>query len=282
MDVKPVPEIYTREYYQRLFELEDRHWWYIGMREIAAALLSSQPGRRPYLRVLDAGCGTGSSMAWAKHFLGSRIVVGTDIAKEALELCRSRPGLHVVQASVLQLPFRSGSFDLIICQDVLQHLPTDGSDVHVLTEMHRVLRPGGLLLVRANSRLGMWQEATAQDAGFQRYTLPEIVSGIRAAGFIAKRATYANALPAFYASLKRWVQFRFRRNHHLYEGLRIQDTASQHFWLNQFLLLVLKVEAFYLSAPHRRLVFGHSTFCLGLKPPDEATAPSGEVDKVTP
>ena len=272
------PEIYSSEYYQQLFELEDRHWWHLGMREIATALLRSQPHSRSYHHVLDAGCGTGGAMAWVQHRLSAEVVIGVDIAREALELCRSRPGLLSVQGSVLVLPFCSASFDLLVCQDVLQHLPTDGADVRALEEMHRVLRPGGLLLVRANSRLGMWQETTAWDADFQRYTLPEIISRVRAAGFIVKRATYANALPALYASLKRWVQLRSCHQHqhrNLYEGLNIQDTASRHFWLNQLLLWILKAEALYLSAPDRHLIFGHSTFCLGMKPPDETTARPG-------
>jgi len=262
------PEIYSREYYQRLFELEERHWWHLGMREIAAALLPPRGSGRPYLRVLDAGCGTGGGMRWARGVLGARTVIGMDIAREALELCRSRPAGPVLQASVLQLPFRPESFDLLLCQDVLQHLPTDGSDVQALAEMYRVLRPGGLLLVRANSRLGMWQEEAARDADFQRYTLPEIASQVQAAGFVVKRATYANALPALYGSLRRWVQIRFRHHHppRLYEGLGLRDTASRRPWLNRLLLALLKLEGLYLSVSSRGLVFGHSTFCLGLKP----------------
>ncbi len=262
------PQIYSREYYQRIFELEERHWWHLGMREIAAALLRSQGGDRQYVRVLDAGCGTGGGMRWTRDILGARVVIGMDIAWEALELCRSRPAGPVLQASVLQLPFRQESFDLLICQDVLQHLPTDGSDVQALAEMYRVLRPGGLLLVRANSRLGMGQEEAARDADFQRYTLPEIASRVQAVGFVVTRATYANALPALYGSLRRWVQLRFRHRHppRLYEGLVLRDTASRCPWLNRLLLALLKLEGWYLSVSGRGLVFGHSTFCLGLKP----------------
>lgn len=261
------PQIYSREYYQRIFGLEERHWWHLGMREIGAALLRSQGGDRQYVRVLDAGCGTGGGMRWVRDILGARTVIGMDIAWEALELCQSRSAGPVVQASVLQLPFRPESFDLLICQDVLQHLPTDGSDVQALAEMYRVLRPGGLLLVRANSRLGMWQEKAVRDADFQRYTLPEIASRVQAAGFIVTRATYANALPALYGSVRRWVQLRFRRPYpqRLYEGLGLRDTASRP-WLNRLLLAILKLEGVFLSVSSRGLVFGHSTFCLGLKP----------------
>jgi ubiquinone/menaquinone biosynthesis C-methylase UbiE len=270
------PEIYAREYYERLCDLEERHWWHLGMREVAAALLRSRPGNQPYERVLDVGCGTGGGLRWAEERLGARLTIGMDIAREALVLCRARSGQWLAQASALQLPWRSESFDLLLCQDVLQHLPTDGADVHALTEMARVLRPGGLLLMRTNSRLGMWQADTARDADFQRYTLPEVTSRVSAAGFIVQRATYANALPALYASLKRWGELRFQRHHphqrRLYEGLRIRDTASQRAWLHRLLLWIMKAEARYLSAPNRCLAFGHSIFCLGVKPLDVTVA----------
>lgn len=268
------PEIYSRQYYQKIFELEDRHWWHLGMREIAATLLRSPFDHRHYTRVLDAGCGTGGTMQWARDSLEASMVGGVDISLEALELCRSRPGLLLSQGSVPQLPFRAESFDLVICQDVLQHLPTDGSDLQALAEMHRVLRRGGSLLVRANSRLGMWQADTAPDDDYQRYTLPEIVSRVRATGFIVKRATYGNALPSIYAALKRWFQLRLSRHHHqrFYEGLRIPDRASSRFFLNWILVWILKAEAFYLSGRGRSLAFGHSTFCLGIKPPDEPSS----------
>jgi len=269
------PEIYTRAYYERLRELEERHWWHLGMREIATTLLRSQCKHWQSMAVLDVGCGTGGGLRWAEHCLGARMAVGVDIARDALALCQ--PGQWLAQASALQLPLRSESFDLLVCQDILQHLPTDGSDVRALTEMARVLRPGGLLLVRANSRLGMGQGGMAQDTDFQRYTLPELVARLRAAGFIVQRATYANTLPALSASLRRWCQHRVRCHppHHqprLYEGLRMRDTASQHTWLNRLLRWMMRVEAWYLAPVHRRLAFGHSTFCLGLKPPHKNTA----------
>ena len=268
------PEIYSREYYQRIAELEDRHWWHLGMREVASALIRSHPGHTQHWRVLDAGCGTGGGITWAQNILGSKTVMGIDISRDALDLCRRRQSCRLLsQASIVQLPFRNESFDLVLCHDVLQHLPTDGLDKSALAEMHRVLRPGGLLLARANSRLGMWQEETAPDTDFQRYTLQEIASRFEAAGFVVRRATYANCLPGLYASLKRWLHHRssFRHTHHrLYEGLNLGETAFRRYWLNRLLLWIIKAEAVYLSASKRSLAFGHSTFCLGVKPPDAA------------
>lgn len=264
------PAIYSSEYYERLKLLEERHWWHLGMHNIAATLLRGQLGKRQAVRILDAGCGTGGSLMWQQQFSKADAVIGIDIALDALTLGGSRSGLLSVQASVLDVPFRAASFELVVCQDVLQHLPTDGADVRALEAMFQLLRPGGTILVRANSRLGMRQADTRQDADFQRYALPEMIDRLTTAGFVVKQATYANVLPAVYASLKRWLQQRRRAEqaHHrpVYEGLSMRDTAALHPLLNRLLRLVLAAEACYLSKPSRRLAFGHTTFCLGVKP----------------
>lgn len=263
------PEIYSHEYYRRIADLEDTHWWHVGMREIAGRLIKSLDGEGNGMRVLDAGCGTGGAMAWVREVLGASPVIGVDISRHALEFCRGRQvGPQLLQASVLQLPFRDASFDLLLCHDVLQHLPTDGLDGHALGEMHRVLRPGGLLLLGTNSRLGMWQADGARDEDFQRYTLPEVVSRLQAAGFVVKRATYANCLPALYGSLKRWLQRRqgHHQGHRLYEGLSVGGGEFRRAWLNRILIWIMKGEARYLSAPGRALAFGHSTLCVAAKP----------------
>jgi len=267
------PQIYSPEYYQRIFELEGRHWWHLGMREIAAALLRSQPGGRIFVDVLDAGCGTGGGLTWLGETLHPGRLVGIDIAWEAVRIAWSRPGALLAQASLLLLPFPAQTFDLVLCQDVLQHLPTEDADARALAEMYRVLRPGGVLLLRANSRLGMWQRTDARDPDFQRYTLAEIVARVQAAGFVVRRATYANGLPALYASARRGLTLRFglrSPDGRLYEGLPLRDTPARRIWLNRLLMWVLRVEARYLSSG-RSLAFGHSTFCLGQKP--EASGP---------
>jgi SAM-dependent methyltransferase len=85
-------------------------------------------------RVLDAGCGEG---VLVEEFAGRLAIEGIDANYSS---DRIRCG------SLTSLPYESGSFDRALCLDVLEHLTFD-EQPRALAELHRVLRPGGELLV---------------------------------------------------------------------------------------------------------------------------------------
>ncbi|MGW1269968.1 class I SAM-dependent methyltransferase [Streptomyces sp. NPDC002491] len=101
--------------------------------------------------VLDCSCGIGTQ-AIGLALRGHR-VTGTDLSRRAAaraahEAARRNLSLRTAAADMRRLPFPDGRFDTVVCADnSLPHLLTE-QDVHAaLTEMRRVLRPGGLLLV---------------------------------------------------------------------------------------------------------------------------------------
>ncbi len=96
-------------------------------------------------RVLDVGCGTGR---WVrrleKHGLS---VVGIDQSSEMLSLARKRGTLSpMVSGEVQNLPFHDESFECVSAVTVIQHIPPH-EQVRALSEMVRVLRPGGYLFL---------------------------------------------------------------------------------------------------------------------------------------
>ncbi|MBI3270713.1 MAG: class I SAM-dependent methyltransferase [Planctomycetes bacterium] len=99
-------------------------------------------------RVLDVGCGNGYVLErYARS--GRSQAVGVDLTRRAVELTTARLALARVRAGVLQadaerLPFATASFDCICSMGVLHHSP---SPERAVAEIHRVLRPGGRLLL---------------------------------------------------------------------------------------------------------------------------------------
>ena len=54
--------------YRTIYTVEDRHWWYTGMRSITLALLAEAYGERADLDILDAGSGTGAALGYLARF----------------------------------------------------------------------------------------------------------------------------------------------------------------------------------------------------------------------
>jgi ubiquinone/menaquinone biosynthesis C-methylase UbiE len=116
----------------------------------------------PATSCLDVGCGAGRSYAtWLNEHACS--YVGVDVSSKAVELAQE-VGLDArMIGDATDLPFADASFDLVICIEVLEHLfSPDGA----AREMHRVLRPKGVLIasapnavywrLRANLLFGVW------------------------------------------------------------------------------------------------------------------------------
>jgi SAM-dependent methyltransferase len=87
--------------------------------------------------VLDAGCGEGEALARLATILPPR-PAAVDIDPVAVAATRERfPALEVSQASLYDLPFEDGSFDLVLCLEVLEHLRDPAAG---LAELARVSR----------------------------------------------------------------------------------------------------------------------------------------------
>lgn len=103
--------------------------------------------RRPSA-VLDVGCGTGA-LAIPMAGVPGVAVTGVDGDPEVLDRARRKPGADAVrwrEAMADALPADDASFDVVTTSLLLHHL-SPGTKAAALTEMHRVLRPGGSLLV---------------------------------------------------------------------------------------------------------------------------------------
>jgi SAM-dependent methyltransferase len=245
-------------YFDRLADVEARHWWALGMWRLASYWLDGALVGRSDVRVLDVGCGTGLTAARLSGRPEVGEVVGLDPSPEALALAAGRHDGRLVLGSALDLPFDPGRFDLVTCFDVLQHLPP-GGDRQAVGELKRVLSPKGLALVRSNGR-GWGGDGSA-------YRLADVVRLFQNAGFRIRRASYANGLPALAQEVRgrlaRWTRPGHDReaplSHPSGGGLRIR---VPHPHVNRLMGKVSGAEAWLAGRIGVPLPFGHSTLVL--------------------
>lgn len=251
-------------YFERLARFESGHWWSRAMWRLASGWLEEATRGRSGLVALDIGCGAGLSMV---RLIGHREVarvVGLEPDPGAIRLARRHRGFDLARGSALALPFGGGSFDVATCFDVLQHLPP-GEDRRAASEIARVLRPGGVAVVRSNSA-GL---RPGRDSGGSAYRLAELVEVLEGAGLRARRASYANCLPA----MAQEVRGRLRslagargqawRSHPSGGGLRV-DVPSPR--INRLMGLVAAIERAATIRLGASIPFGHSTMVLADRP----------------
>lgn len=94
-------------------------------------------------RVLDLACGTGDFSQLVLRSVPSARVVAVDLTVEMLRVCSRRTLAEVVCSNATSLPFRDGVFDCVFVGYGLRNFPDLNA---ALKEIHRVTRPGGLLV----------------------------------------------------------------------------------------------------------------------------------------
>lgn len=120
---------------------------------LEAWYFKKQPGH-----VLDYGCGTGTNLI---HLLGCGYTgVGADAAQGAVEVSRQNLAQHPelagrgtflrVSPEAETLPFSDATFDYVVCMSVLSLLATRDRIERLVAEFHRVLKPGGKMIIDIN------------------------------------------------------------------------------------------------------------------------------------
>jgi SAM-dependent methyltransferase len=169
-------------------QAEQAHFWFRGFRAFVRPLVTEALAGVASPRILDCGCGTGANLGLLGEFGHAS---GFDLTWRGLEFARDYGYRRVAQASATHIPFATGRFDLVTAFDLLQVLP-DPFDAHALAEMHRVLRPGGSLIVNVAALEMLRGTHAVLGAEVRRYTKQSLERAITRAGFCVVRLSYTN------------------------------------------------------------------------------------------
>ena len=239
------------ELYQQMREVEDRHWWFRGRRQIVSALLQRMTLGAD-TRILDLGCGTGGNL---QMLAGFGEVTGVEMDAQAMELANERSIAPVVSGSLPDdIPFEPGSFHCITMLDVLEHVE---QDVAGLASVHRLLIPGGHVLLTVPAFRFLWGPHDEEHHHHRRYRSGELRSGLKSAGFEVSHMSYFNTwlFPpiALVRLIHKWIP----------AGETGMETSLPPAWLNRLLLGLFASER--LLVTRGRLPFGVSLLAVARK-----------------
>lgn len=193
------PDRYSHGHHESVLR---SHKWRTAENSAAFVL----PLLRDDMSLLDVGCGPGNITADLARRIPDGSVVGVDLPSDVIDAAQREFGAVNVRfevGDVYALDFEEGLFDLVYAHQVLQHL---GDPVGALTEMRRVLRPGGYVAVRdsdygafvwapSDPRLSRWMELYHQLTkrnGAEADAGRNIHRWVRMAGFEHLRVSSSN------------------------------------------------------------------------------------------
>jgi ubiquinone/menaquinone biosynthesis C-methylase UbiE len=194
--------------------------------------------------VLEVGSGISPVCA------GISRTVYSDLSIDAMRQLKSRlkKGDFVV-ADIVALPFKHAAFSIVVCSEVLEHLPDDGP---AMGELSRVCAQRGTLLLTVPHRQAYWSVDDRFVEHFRRYDLETLNARLRCAGFVVhnvqkvlgplEKATMM-VIVMMYKALQATIQSRkgtvSRAADH--SCWRLVDFGVR--WLNQTWLMLVQCEA---------------------------------------
>ncbi len=119
---------------------------YVGLAESIHRHLASRPGGGT-LRLVEIGSGKGRTLRYVESLgdVARLRFFGLDVSASRLENIYRQDLWSLVEGDAhVSLPFRSASFDIVVCEQVLEHLRDPW---RVFSELDRILAPGGVMVV---------------------------------------------------------------------------------------------------------------------------------------
>jgi SAM-dependent methyltransferase len=288
-----------RREYEVMFRLEEDYWWYLGLRNLVFRYLNRVADQNKSAMILDAGCGTGKLLEMCKghgeidnsyreigkghcepdkshrkigkshreigkshrETSNSCRAYGLEFSADAFTFLKMRGLRNVVRSSICRIPFRDQAFHGVVSLDVLYHAGVE-NDEEALVEIHRVLKPGGMLILNLPAFEFLRSEHDLAVHTNRRYQTGELRQKLEKAGFSVQVITYRNTFLFPIAAAVRLIKKAIPKEG---QGHTIKsDLSPLPSWANKLLYSVLFFEN-VLMFRGVTFPFGLSVFCVAKK-----------------
>jgi 2-polyprenyl-3-methyl-5-hydroxy-6-metoxy-1,4-benzoquinol methylase len=214
-------------------QIEQRHWWFVGRRQILYNVLNRYFSSGA--KILDIGCNSGVLVEKLQR--RGYEAWGTDISKESIDAGKFRGVKNLIVAEGDRQPFEDGTFDCVLALDVIEHIEKDGE---ALAEFKRLLKPGGMIVIKVPAFMFMWglQDEVAHHK--RRYSKQLLRDTVTAQGFEIVRMTYFNFFLFLPIALVRLIQ-------KIRPPKRSSDFDLNNAFVNSMLKTVFLFEAWLLK-----------------------------------
>jgi SAM-dependent methyltransferase len=166
-----------RAVFDRMAELDERHWWYRARRDILAEVIERRIPLPADARILEVGCGTGHNLAMLGRF-GQ--VEGVELDAPARALAERRSGRPILDSRLPELlGVEADTYDLIAALDVIEHVDEDRAS---LAGIASKLKPEGRILITVPMHPWMWTAHDVVHHHKRRYTAKALRRAIEDAG----------------------------------------------------------------------------------------------------
>lgn len=180
---------YPAGYFDVLSDVDQRHFWFRARGAMVTWAIRQHFGEPRSL--MEIGCGVGGMLMRIRETFPDAQLTGSDIHTTALPYAASRlPGAALLQMDATRMPFDS-EFDVIAACDVIEHILRDDL---ALTEMHRAVKPGGGIVVTVPQDPKLWSAWDELSFHQRRYTRPQLLATVQAAGFRVERLVSMSSL----------------------------------------------------------------------------------------
>ncbi len=206
------------------------YFWFKGKTDLIHTFMKKKCGGKTDLKILNIGAGTGDDLKILSQF-GKNYCI--DIDEQALNyidptLCEEKR-----QADACALPYEDAMFDVVISCDCFEHI---NDDKKAISEVHRVLKPGGLLLFTVPAFQSLYSSHDKALDHFRRYSKKTI--GAAMSPFNSKKFYFWNTILFPPAALSRLLRKNAKPK---------VDNPQMGKFMNGIMYKILKVDNFLIK-----------------------------------